>query len=90
LMGMTAPLYIGTIAKHRAAAAADSAALAAADIASGLIPGYPCAAAEQLSIHNGAELIDCSVSGLIVTVTVRVDSGVGKVKLRAKAGPGGP
>jgi len=89
LIGMTAPLYIGTIAKHRAAAAADSAALAAADVASGLIPGYPCATADLLSIRNGAELVDCSISGLVVSVTVQVDSALGKTRVRAKAGPPG-
>lgn len=51
-------------------AAADSAALTAANAASGRIQGYPCALAAQATEVNGADLDSCELQGLYVTVTV--------------------
>ena len=57
-------------AKHRAAAAADLAALAGAHA---LQDGADaCASAANLAARNGAELTDCTVDGRVVTVIARV------------------
>ncbi|MGH1978096.1 Rv3654c family TadE-like protein [Rothia sp. L_38] len=73
VLGTTCAGLIGVItAQHRAAAAADVAALAAADAARGLTPGEPCAVAERLALANGAQLGGCGQpSGLGGTVDVR-------------------
>jgi len=67
--------------------AADAAALAAADTASGLVPGVPCDAAARAAELNAAALSGCTVDGLIATVSV--SRGVGLVTLgsSARAGP---
>lgn len=68
-------------------AAADAAALAGADTASGLVPGVPCDAAQRAAALNAARLSECTLTGLIVTVTVtRVADGF-TVHGRARAGP---
>jgi secretion/DNA translocation related TadE-like protein len=58
-------------AKHRAAAAADLAALAGAQA---LQHGAEaCSAAADLAVRNGAALVDCTVEGPVVTVIARTD-----------------
>lgn len=64
------PLYWALSVRHALAGAADSAALAAADTASGLIAGYPCSNAARLAAANDAHIEECMVEGRIVTVTV--------------------
>ena len=67
--------------------AADAAALAAADTASGAIAGYPCAAAEAVATLNEAAVLRCSVTGLIASVSVtRTVHGI-DVSAHARAGP---
>ena len=63
------PLYAALGARHSVAAAADAAALAAADAASGVVPGNPCDTAERVAAANGAFVGACTVDGLVVTVT---------------------
>ncbi|GEC99016.1 hypothetical protein KVA01_11710 [Kocuria varians] len=48
------------ILTHRAAKAADLAALAAADVARGLNPGVPCDVAARVATENGARIEECS------------------------------
>lgn len=67
--------------------AADAAALAAADTASGLMPGVPCDTAARAAELNGARLVACSVDGLIATVTVSRPAGLITIGSRARAGP---
>jgi secretion/DNA translocation related TadE-like protein len=67
--------------------AADAAALAAADTASGLIPGVPCDAAARAAQLNGANLVGCTIDGLIVTVSVTRPAGLIAIGSRARAGP---
>ncbi len=79
-----------TVARHRAEAAADMAALAAARLApQGL--DQACAAADQLSTRNGARLVDCRTTGLDVLVTVRIEMSLaglrGAAQAHARAGP---
>lgn len=64
------PLQMGFAIRQSVAAAADAAALAAADTAVGRAPGYPCDAAARLAVANGAALDSCTVDGLVITVRV--------------------
>lgn len=86
-------VHIGSavVARHRAQAAADMAALAAATV----LPAGPDAACEKattLARAMGATATSCSVDGLDVVVTVDVpmalgEWGVGPAHAVARAGP---
>jgi secretion/DNA translocation related TadE-like protein len=81
-----------TVARHRAQAAADLAALGAALLAwDG--EATVCARAAELSAANGARLVACRLDGLDVIVTVEVApevlAGVGAAQASARAGPVG-
>jgi secretion/DNA translocation related TadE-like protein len=67
--------------------AADAAALAAADTASGLLPGVPCELAARAAELNGATLAACSVDGVIATVGVSRSVGIITIGSRSRAGP---
>lgn len=71
------PLATAVVVRHRAAAAADAAALAGADAASGWRAGAPCEAAARLAAQNGATLSRCEVEGVVVTVEVVITAGLG-------------
>lgn len=87
LTGLALPLYMGLATRQAVAGAADAAALAAADTASGRLPGYPYEAAGRAASANGASLDSCAVDGLVVTVVVsRSILGI-PVSARATAGP---
>lgn len=75
------------ITRQRASGAADAAALAAADAASGAVPGIPCAVAEDVAGANGAALASCRVDGLVATVSVSARVSLFPVSARARAGP---
>ena len=80
------------VARHRATAAADLAALAAAG---GAVTGSPdpCALAADVAAANGADLTGCGVSaGAVVEIEVSVPVrlaglGVHRAQARARAGP---
>jgi secretion/DNA translocation related TadE-like protein len=79
-----------TVARHRAQAAADFAALgAAARTWDG--ESAACGRAADLSARNGAELVACRLEGLDAVVTVEVRGvGAGRwgaVRASARAGP---
>lgn len=61
-MLLLAVCLLGHVAmcNHRAAKAADLAALAAADVARGLRPGIPCEEAEAVAAQNQARLVSCA------------------------------
>ncbi|MCP2032221.1 secretion/DNA translocation related TadE-like protein [Okibacterium sp. HSC-33S16] len=87
LTGLALPLNQALTVRQLVANAADAAALAAADTASGVAVGYPCANAAVAARLNGAELGECVVDGLKVRVTaVRRVLGV-PVTVVAVAGP---
>ena len=67
--------------------AADAAALAAADTASGALPGVPCEAASRTADVNGASVASCSLDGLIAEVTVSRECAGIVIEARARAGP---
>ncbi|MFJ7593090.1 Rv3654c family TadE-like protein [Streptomyces sp. NPDC097617] len=77
------------VARHRAAAAADLAALAAAATwAHG--PERACGAALRVARAQGAELGGCLLRGEVAEVTARVAAGPFTPAIRARAGPPGP
>ena len=73
------PLSAAVSLRHRAAGAADAAALAAADAASGWSAGPPCAEAGRLAAENRAALARCEIDGLVVTVEVEIATGFGVI-----------
>jgi secretion/DNA translocation related TadE-like protein len=68
---LTIPLCVGLGIRERVAGAADAAALAGADVATGIYPGVPCDWARSVAAANGATVSMCVVDGLVVTVRVR-------------------
>ncbi|WP_280803035.1 Rv3654c family TadE-like protein [Aurantimicrobium minutum] len=71
----------------RAQSLTDTAALEAADAASGRIAGYPCDRVERLAKKNNYSLHSCTISHLISRVTLGVTVLGIEVEIRAKAGP---
>ncbi|MFJ2113157.1 MULTISPECIES: Rv3654c family TadE-like protein [unclassified Streptomyces] len=74
------------VVRHRAGAAADLAALAAADHAL-LGPAAACGRAAGVAAAQGAEVVRCALSGQIADVTARVAFGPYTPTVRARAGP---
>jgi secretion/DNA translocation related TadE-like protein len=74
-------------AKHAVQGAADSAALAAADAASGLVAGYPCDLAASAAALAGAALADCDLDGAEATVSATKQILGVTVSVSARAGP---
>jgi len=72
---------------QRLAGAADAAALAAADAASGAVDGDPCGRAEELAVASGAVVATCQLDELIATVTVSATFGPITSTASARAGP---
>lgn len=100
LLGLVAVLGSVAAASNRATAAADLAALAAADTARGLNTGDPCTVAQEVTGRHEVRLEDCTVGGefpteVTVSVAVEVDVVVlsdllpGEMTLRrsSRAGP---
>jgi secretion/DNA translocation related TadE-like protein len=79
----------GAAFSQRVAGVADAAALAAADAASGVIEGEPCARAAEIAAVAGARLTSCELEGLVATVTVSAMFGRLPCTVSARAGPPG-
>ncbi len=79
------------IARHRAASAADLAALAGADRAlEG--PTVACAVAASIAAEHAVQLVECRLAGDVVDVTTAVSlpaglRAIGPATARARAGP---
>ncbi|MFK4788461.1 Rv3654c family TadE-like protein [Microbacterium sp. ZW T5_56] len=88
---LTGAVIVGEagVLSQRAAAAADAAALAAADAVTGVIPGDPCVRAGDVAAANGAVVDWCAVSGAVATVVVHANRGILTAAARARAGPPG-
>jgi secretion/DNA translocation related TadE-like protein len=71
----------------RAQSVTDSAALEAADAASGRIAGYPCDRVERLAQKYHYSLHSCTITNLISRVTLGTTVLGIEVEIRAKAGP---
>lgn len=81
------PLFAAFAVGQSVQNAADAAALAAADTASGRVAGVPCEAAGEAATLGGASVTSCAVDGLIASVSVaRAFLGF-DVTSRARAGP---
>lgn len=83
------PLAQALVVKQRVVAAADAAALAAADTASGATAGFPCDAAGRAARLNGARLGRCEIDGLIATVSAVSAYWGMNITVLARAGPPG-
>lgn len=83
------PVYAVLATRHSVVAAADAAALAAADGASGLEAGHPCELAGRVAGANGAAVTSCAVDGLVATVTVGRRVAGFWIEGSARAGPAG-
>jgi hypothetical protein len=77
----------GSVHAQRLAAAADAAALAAADTASGAVPGVPCERAAEVAATAAAHVVACDLDELVATVTVSAPFGVMPASASARAGP---
>lgn len=84
---LVTPLSRVIIVRAETAAAADAAALASADVARGISPGVPCPIAASVASSNGAQLDECRVDGVIVTVRVSAIVLAFSVTSTATAGP---
>jgi secretion/DNA translocation related TadE-like protein len=83
-----AHLGAAVIARHRAQAAADLAALAgAAQVPAGA--NNACAQAALLARAMDTNTVACTVDGLDVVVTVEASSALGPARAVARAGPAG-
>lgn len=73
--------------RHRVAGAADNAALAASDAATGWISGDPCELAAEVARSAAVEVARCDIAGGEARVEVRASALVGEVRSGARAGP---
>ncbi|MGO1181702.1 MAG: Rv3654c family TadE-like protein [Micrococcaceae bacterium] len=90
LLTGTATLNHAAIAAAKSAAAADLAALAAADAARGLMLSEPCVLAERTATRHGAQLVTCEIAdgGIArVTTTVETRLPIWNATGEARAGP---
>ena len=88
------PVFVALVVGQSVQGAADAAALAAADTASGAVAGVPCAAAAEAARLNGASVTACTVDGLIASVSAARGYLGFELGAQARAGPpdspGGP
>ena len=82
-------LAAGLSARQHVIGAADLAALAAADAASGAIGGLPCEVAATVALGNGSRLTGCEAAGLVVSVTVSGSFAGIPIEATSRAGPSG-
>ncbi|WP_285136031.1 Rv3654c family TadE-like protein [Microbacterium sp. lyk4-40-TSB-66] len=75
------------IEAQRVAGVADATALAAADAASGAVPGVPCEQAARVAAAHEVRLIRCDLEGLVATITVGGAYGGIPFDVRSRAGP---
>jgi secretion/DNA translocation related TadE-like protein len=84
-------LGAGLAVRQRVVGAADAAALAAADAASGAVfvdsVGDPCALAARIAEANRTRLTACRIDGLVATVEVAAAFGALSTHARSTAGP---
>jgi secretion/DNA translocation related TadE-like protein len=85
--GFAVTLGLVVTARHRASAAADAAALAAADTALGATAGIPCERAATVALAAGAHVVGCRQQGVCASVEVRLSVLTFEVRARALAGP---
>ncbi|MFJ9540943.1 Rv3654c family TadE-like protein [Streptomyces sp. NPDC101225] len=89
MFGVVLALGQAVVVRHRAASAADLAALAAADRWADGGPAA-CARAGRLARAQRSRLVRCVVVGEISDVTAASGRGPFAAEVRARAGPAGP
>ncbi|MFG2382838.1 Rv3654c family TadE-like protein [Streptomyces avermitilis] len=89
VFGAVLAMSQAVVTRHRAASAADLAALAAADHWTGA-GGEACAMADRVARAQGSRLVRCAVDGEISDVTATSGRGPFTAEVRARAGPAGP
>ncbi|CAN5198133.1 hypothetical protein BH11ACT3_BH11ACT3_12940 [soil metagenome] len=88
LIGLAAMSFGAAMTVRQATiGAADAAALAAADGASGAVSGDPCRLAAQVAAADGAALASCRLDGLVATIGVAARFGPFPVRALSTAGP---
>jgi secretion/DNA translocation related TadE-like protein len=88
MLGLTSlTLAAALTTRARVAGAADLAALAAADAASGLIPGAPCELAARVAEGASARLVSCALDGLVARVALSGRFADIPIDVRSAAGP---
>lgn len=73
--------------RQRVVAAADAAALAAADTLLGVVPGDPCGHAREVAAAHRVALADCELAGAEAHVTVAVNVLGVPISVGSRAGP---
>ena len=76
----------GVILRHQLGNAVDAAALAAADVSRGVIPGEPCSVAREILVQAGATMVFCDEHEEAVVVQGRVSRGIHTALATARAG----
>lgn len=81
-------LGVGTelVLRHQIGNAVDAAALAAADVSRGVIPGEPCSMAREILVRAGATMEFCDEQEESVVVQGRVSRGIHTALATARAG----
>ncbi|WP_166866473.1 MULTISPECIES: Rv3654c family TadE-like protein [unclassified Salinibacterium] len=74
-------------ARQRVVAAADAAALAAADVRLGVVAGDPCAVADRVARAHGARLTSCALDGAVATVEASAELLGVPIRITSRAGP---
>ncbi|GAA2925720.1 hypothetical protein GCM10010524_63320 [Streptomyces mexicanus] len=86
VFGIGLALGQAVVVRHRAAGAADLAALAAADHwAEGRVAA--CAHADRVARAQGARLVRCALTGTVSDVSAAMEGGPLSAQVRARAGP---
>ncbi|HEX5567157.1 MAG TPA: Rv3654c family TadE-like protein [Streptomyces sp.] len=88
VMGGVLEMGQAVVVRHRAGAAADAAALAAADHAPRGAEAA-CAMARRVATAQRARVVHCRVRGLVADLTAQVRAGPHASRVRARAGPVG-
>ncbi|MDX3456173.1 flp pilus-assembly TadE/G-like family protein [Streptomyces sp. ME02-8801-2C] len=89
VFGVVLAMGQAAVARHRAAAGADLAALAAADHwTEGA--GAACARADRVAAAQGTRLARCALVGEVSDLTVSAGRGLFAAEVRSRAGPPGP
>ncbi|WP_405777311.1 Rv3654c family TadE-like protein [Streptomyces sp. NBC_01538] len=89
VFGVVLAVGQAAVARHRAAAGADLAALAAADHWTEGAPAA-CARADRVAAAQGTRLARCALVGEVSDLTVTAGRGLFEAEVRARAGPPGP
>jgi secretion/DNA translocation related TadE-like protein len=87
LAATSIPLYAVLATRSQVQAAADAAALAAADVRRGVTGGFPCDVAGTVARANRTELTECDLDGYVATVEVRRQTLGFELRSTATAGP---